>query len=631
MPASLNADNKKEHVISPRSAVLSTNPGQQSQPSREAGTVPAIPSAAIEAQLEKILASNMFSESERMRRFLRLVVEEKLKGGPGRLKEFVIGVEVFDKKPPYDPRLDPIVRVEARRLRVKLREYYESLGLDDTILIELPKGSYAPTFSFRVHSAPPSPAAESTTAAGRAIAVLPFANLNPDADGDYFTDGLTEELIHALTRVQGLTVVAWNSAARLKGHQEEIGRIGEQLHVTHILRGSVRRTGERLRIAAQLVDTSSGVYLWSETYDRLARDVFAIQEEIATAIGIALKFRLSGSRLTTSEPRNLDYYKLYLKGRFYWNERTAEGMKRSLAYFDQAVQLDDRCALAYTGLADAYAILADYCLQTPFESMPRAKAAAERALELDPQSAEACTSLGFVLSQFEWRWPEAGQLYRRAIQINPGYVTAHHWFGLDYLGMLGRLDEARTELDIARLLDPLSPILLEGRGFLEILGRNYELAIEYYREVLTIDPGFYKAYTSMGRALTQLGQYNHAIEMLQKGRALSGDLPNILSALGQTHALAGNQQEADRLLAELHRLAGFRYVPSTCFAIIHLGLGDHVNALLWLERGTDAHDLPLTSLKVHPLWDPLREEPRFQALIRRLRLDDCSSAASSLP
>jgi TolB-like protein/Flp pilus assembly protein TadD len=610
---------------------LSTKPDQRPQSGREAVTFRDVPAAAVREQLEKILASPLFAESERMRRFLRLVVDEKLKSEPGRLKEFIIGVEVFDKKPPYDPRLDPIVRVEARRLRAKLREYYDGCGCADKIQIELPKGSYAPVFSFRSEPATSRAATEARAGTSPAIAVLPFANLNPDADGDYFTDGLTEELIHALTRVEALTVVAWNSAARMKGQQEEIGRIREQLNVSHILRGSVRRTGDRVRIAAQLVDTSDGVYLWSETFDRLARDLFTIQEEIARAIVVALKLRLSGVRLTTSKPRNIEYYNLYLKGRFYWNERTSEGMKRCLAYFDQAIQLDDTCALAYTGLADAYAILADYCIQTPAESMPRAKAAAERALKIDPQSAEACTSLAFVLSLFEWRWAEAGQLYRRAIQINPGYVTARHWFGIDYLAMLGRLEEAKAELDIARQLDPLSIVLLEARGSLELLDRDYERAIEYYRELRTIDPSFYRGCTSMGRALTQLGRYDEAIPMLQKGRALAGDLPNILSALGQTHALAGNRQEACRLLAEMHRLAEVRYVPSIGFAIIHLGLGDPAQALAWLERGADEHDLPITTIKVHPLWDPLREEPRFQALIHRLRFDTCSSAAGSLP
>ena len=602
---------------------MSTKPGPRFESGPQAGAVPALTPDAVRSQLARILASPAFAESDRMRRFLTLVVEEKLKGHPGRLKEFVIGVEVFDKKPPYDTRLDPIVRVEARRLRAKLSEYYQGPGLADNVLIELPKGSYSPVFSLRAAALPA--AAPQPQPVARAIAVLPFVNLSADSTDDYFTDGLTEELIHALTRVEGLRVVAWSSAARLKGHQEELARVRDQLKVGHILRGSVRRTGERLRVAAQLVDTATGVYLWSQTYDRLVRHVFTIQEEIALAIVGALKLRLSASPLIASEPRNIDYYNLYLKGRFHWNERTVEGMKRCLVYFEQAISLDSSSPLAYTGLADAYTILADYGLLTPSESMPRAKAAAERALSLDSQSAEACTSLALVHSHYERRWDEAERLYRRAIQLNPGYVVARHWFALDYFGMLGRFDEAWAEFEIARQLDPLSPILLEGVGYLNTLARNYERAIADFREVLALDPSFYKPYTSMGRALIQLGRYHDAIEMLEKGHSLTGDVPSILSALGQSHALAGNHTEARRLLGELHRLAELRYVPATCFAIVHLGLGDHPTALSWLELGADLREPHLVGLKIHPLYDPLRAEPRFQALLCQLRLDDASS------
>lgn len=564
----------------------------------------------VRLQLEKILASDMFADSGRMQRFLRLAVEHKLSGAPGRLKETIIGVEVFDKKPAYDPRLDPIVRVEARRLRSKLQLYYEGPGRDDTIVIELPKGCYAPVIRSR----------DQRRRVDRTIAVLPFANLSPTSDDDYFSDGLTEELIHALTKVPGLSVVAWNSAARLKERQDDIGGIREQLNATHVLRGSLRKTGERLRITAQLIETEKGVYLWSETYDRRVHDVFAIQEQIAVAIANALELRLSASRLITSTPGNIDYYNLYLKGRFQWNARTADGLKRSIAYFEQAVALDDTCALAYTGLADAYTILAAQGLLVVCDTMRKAKVAAERALELDPVSAEACTSLALIRSHYDWQWAEAGYLYRRAINLNPGYVTARHWRGIDYLAMLGRLAEAQAELDIARQLDPLSAIVAEGAGFLKTLDRKYGEAIEDFRRLLEMDPAFYKGYTSMGRAYSLMGEYGPAIEMLEKGRTLAGDIPSILGALGQTHALAGNTTEARHLLAELQRLAERQFVPQTALAAIHMGLGENDKALSRLEYGADRRELSLAVIHVHPMYDSLRPQPRFPDPARSCRI-----------
>jgi len=581
---------------------------------------------AVRTQLDKILASEEFSDSERMCRFLRFVVEEKLNGGPGRLKEIVIGLEVFDKKPPYDPRIDPIVRVEARRLRSKLHKYYEHGGREDHIVIELPKGRYSPVFQEKAL------ALQSTKQCNRIVAVLPFANLSPEPDGDYFADGLTEELIHALTKVEGLTVVAWNTASQLKGREADIDRIREELRVTHVLRGSVRRTGERLRIAAQLIKTEDGAYRWSETYDRLARDVFAIQEEIAAAIVHALKLNLSGARLISGRTPSVEYYNIYLKGRYHWNQRTSDGLKRCIAHFEQAIKLDDQCALAYTGLADAYTLLADYGLQTSFEVMPKAIAAGERALQLDPESAEAFTSLALVRSLYEWRWKDAGELYRRAIQLNPGYATAHLWYGIDYLALLGNFAEAEKEIDTALELDPLSLAALEGRGYVCALSRRYDKAVDAYKRALQVDPSFYKGYTSMGRAHTLAGNYEAGIEMLEKGRALAGDVPSIVAALTQTYALAGKTTEATRLLTELHSLSERRYVPATCFAVAYLGFGDKETALIWLERGADRRELPLSAVYVHPVYDPLSADPRFQTLIRRMGFDQASiKRAGSLP
>jgi serine/threonine-protein kinase len=572
----------------------------------------------------------MFAQSARMSRFLRFIVERATSGRPDQLKEYVIGVEVFDRKESYDPRVDPIVRVEARRLRAKLEAYYETDGQSDELVIEFPKGAYVPLFTRRSECPPPVSAAPRT--AGRGIAVLPFSNLSAEPDNEYFSDGLTEELIHGLTKVGGLRVVAWNSAARLKGQPYDIREVGRQLDVATILVGSVRKSGEKLRVMAQLVDASSREYLWSETYDRQIEDLFAIQEEISRAIVRTLQLRLldqPGTSVIRRGAYNLEAYNLYLKGRFQWNKRTADGLKRGVQYFEQAIAVDPSFSPGFAGLADSYSLLADYGLVNPQEIMPKAEAAARKALELDPTLAEAHASLGLIRCSYFWEWAEAEEHYRRAIELNPGYATTHHWFAVDHLAMLGRMEEATAEIEIAQQLDPLSPIIYDGKGFLHLLSRRYDEAIEQYRQMLELDCFFYKAFTAMGRAYTQKGMYEEAITMLQKGRSLSGDIPNILGALGQTYALASRPAEARRLLDELTELSKRRHVPSSCFALILCGLGDKGRALDWLENGCRKRELPMVALKVHPAYDALRGEPRFQALLRTIGLVPSSVTTAS--
>jgi TolB-like protein/Flp pilus assembly protein TadD len=585
----------------------------------------------IQDQLQRILSSKPFAQSARMSRFLRFTVERAVCGQPDRLKEYVIGVEVFDRKASYDPRVDPIVRVEARRLRSKLKIYYETEGLSDELIIEFPKGTYAPLF--RCRGAAPEPLPAAVAGPGGGIAVLPFSNLSSEPDTEYFSDGLTEELIHGLTKVGGLMVVAWSSAARLKGQPYDVRDIGRQLSVSTVLVGSVRSSGDRLRVMAQLIDTASGQYLWSETYDRQMADLFAIQEEISRAIVKTLRIKLMdrpGAPVIRRGEYNLEAYNLYLKGRFHWNKRTADGLNRGLHYFEQAIAVDPGFAPGYAGLADAYSLLADYGLVNPGDIMPAAETAARKALEIDPTLAEAHTALASIRVSYFWEWAEAEEHYRRAIDLNPGYATARHWLAVDYLAMLGRLDEAMVEIEIAQQLDPLSPIIREGKGFLFMLSRRYPEAIEEYRQMLELDCFFYKAFTSMGRAYTQMGMYDEAITMLQKGRSLSGEIPNILGALGQTYALASRPADARRLLEELSELAKRRHVPSTCRALIHLGLGEKERALEWLETGCQKREGPMVALKVHPAYDDLRGEPRFQALLRRIGLAG-PSATAALP
>lgn len=589
----------------------------------EAPARPAPGPEQICAQVERLLADRLFTRSTRLCRFLRFSVQQTLAGNGGTLKEQVIGVEVFDRKPDYDPRIDPIVRVEARRLRAKLKAYYSSHGRGDPIMIGLPKGAYLPFFKARAAAAPDlTTAAASRGPARKSIAVLPFANLTAGTEDDYFSDGLTEELIHLLTRIPNLRVVAWTSASKLRGQEGDLGGIRQQLRVDSVLRGSVRRTDERVRVTAQLIDSASGDYIWSETYDRRLENVFAIQEEMAHAIVQALHLKLAVQNRLDSPRRtpNLACYNLCLQGRFHANKRTSEGLHKSVERFEEAILADESSAEAYAGLADAYSLLTDYGLISPAEGIPKARAAAERALELDPNSAEANVSLAFVRSLFEWRWKEAEALYRNGIALNPGYSRARHWFGLDLLALMGRCQEALAEVRIGHDLDPLSMINREGLGYVHVICRDYPGALAVYRELTDMDPGFYKGHSSLGRVLSLMGKYDLAIASLQRARELAGPMPNILSALGDVLARAGRREEALTLLGELQALSQTRWVPVSCLAILHLGLGDHAMALTYLETATDRREMPVTALKVHPLYDSLRSEPRFHKLLERIGL-----------
>ena len=587
------------------------------------------PPEEIRAQLEKLLASPLFARSGRMSRFLRFSVEHALAGTEDQVKEYLVGVEVFDRDGDYDPRVDPIVRVEARRLREKICAYYESAGKADPVQIEFPKGVYTPVF--RLRDAPPTaPAAPEPK--HTSIAVLPFANLSPQSGDDYFSDGLTEELILLLTRVQGLRVVAWHSASQLRGREQDLGSLREQLNVDVALCGSVRRSDSRVRVTAQLIHTGTGAYLWSEGFDGDLHDVMSIQEEIARTIVETLKLALHPAedapaagkppaRVPRRAPKrvNVECYNLCLQARFQARPRTAAGLRRSLECYTQAIAMDPESAPAHAGLADAYSLLADYGILHPREAMPRAEAAAQRALELDPDSAEANTALAFIRSVFDWKWEQGEALYRRAIALNPGYSQARHWFGIDFLAILGRFDEAGPQLQIARELDPLSLITHEGSAYLRLLRRDYEGCLKELEQINALDADFYKVYSGIGRAFGLMGKFDQAIAMLQKAHDAHVGVPSVIGALGQTLAMAGRIAEARGCLDQLHSLARVQYVSSTCFAVVHLGLGERERALEWLENGCAQHELPLTMIHTHPIYDPLRGEPRFHALLRRMR------------
>ncbi len=574
---------------------------------------------SIRTQLRKILSSSTFARSERLARFLNFTVEQTLDGRGDQLKEFVIGVEVFDKTEKYDPRMDPIVRVEARRLREKLKKYYETEGREDPVCIDFPTGTYAPLIQTR--DALPVPSA-GPASAENAIAVLPFANLSSEQENEYFSDGLTEELINALTKVDGLRVVAWSSSFQLKGKTRDIRRIAEQLKVRAILEGSVRRTSDRLRITAQLLDSSDGHYLWSETYERALKDVFAVQDEISSAIVGALRIKLTGPQgrsLITHYTENLQAYHLYLKGRFYWNKRTEEDFYKSLGFFEQAIDIDPNYAPAYAGMADAYIMLGEHGSVPALSIMRKARTAATRALEIDPRLAEAHVSLGSVAGLYEWRWPESEHHFRRALELNPSYPTAHHWYGYDFLAPHGRLNEGIAELERAHHLDPLSLIITTCLGTLYDMAREYKHARTYYEKVFELEPGFVRAYLSCGRSYLHQHMYREAIAAFEKARELTPNSPVPLALLAHAYNVSGAAAEANRLRQALDRFSRTCCVSSYLLARAHLDF-DNNCALELLEKALEERDPRLAHINVSPIFDSLRQDPRFAVLVGRMGL-----------
>jgi TolB-like protein/Tfp pilus assembly protein PilF len=585
------------------------------------------PEAVLE-QLRKILSSGPFVHSERLSRFLRFTVEHAVKGQAEELKEYLIGVEVFDRRDTFDPRLDPIVRVEAGRLRTKLSRYYETEGRSDPVLIDFPRGGYAPVFrpgSAPSMAQPPTPGAFER----KTIAVLPFADQSPNKDQEYFCDGMTEELINALTKVEGLRVAAWTSMLQLKGKPYDIREIGLQLNVGAVLEGSVRKEGERLRITAHLVDVAEGCYLWSESYDRELKDVFAIQEQISRAIVDTLKIQLVGGpnrQLVRRSTESSTAYKLYLKGRYYWNKRSKEGLWKGVEYFEKALEKDPGYALAHAGLADSYSLLGNYGVLPSHTVREKAKEAAARAVEIDATLAEAHTSLGHVRATYEWDWGVAEREFELAIQLNPRYATAHHWYAITCLMPQRRLDEALLEIEEAQELDPVSASIARDAGVVCYSRREYDRSLDQARRTQELDPNFYEAYWLLGLGYEQKLQFEEANAAFRKGVSLYRS-PRMIGALGHSYALWGRNAEAHEALRELSEMAERRYVSPFDTALIFMGLREKDRAFEWLDEALAMRCYELVWLKVDPRWDILRSDTRFISILNAIGLERAGSTS----
>jgi serine/threonine-protein kinase len=568
---------------------------------------------AIRQQLERIVSSATFQQVERLKRFISFIVTEAAAGRGDELKEYVVGVQVFGKEPSFDPRTDPIVRVQARRLRARLSRYYHEEGGQDELVIDLPKGGYAPVFKRRDARAVAPPSLSTALASRNTIAVFPFVDHSENADLDSFCAGLTQEVIYRLTRLGGLRVSAVDA---------------ENTDVKHgagmALRGSVRRSADTVRVTTHLVDSASGSYLWSDSVNVTLRDHLDAHDTIAKSIVDSLQpERLARGEVAwgPNPIENLAAHNLYLQGRYHLNQRTEEGLVKAVEFFEKAIVEDPQYAAAHSGLSDAYGLLAHYGVLGPADVWAKAASSAATAVLLDGNSAEARTSLAHVKSTQDWDWRSAEREFQRAVALDPRYATAHHWYGISCLVPMGRLDEALERMVLAQSLDPVSSIIARDVGVIYYFRRDFGAALEQCDHTIELNPHFAPAYFTLSLVQEQQGDLEEALAALERAVSLAPLSPRMHGALGRTLALANKRDSAMKTLRKLETLAKERYVSPFEFASIFLALGQLDIAFKWLNKARDERVFELIAMRVDPRFDPLRDDPRFDAIVEQIGFD----------
>jgi TolB-like protein/Flp pilus assembly protein TadD len=455
----------------------------------------------------------------------------------------------------------------------------------------------------------------------KSIAVLPFQNLSSDPDNAYFADGVQDEILTRLAKIGDLKVIARSSTQRYESSGEDPREIGKQLGVAHVLEGSVQKAADNVRVRVQLINTATATHLWAESYDRKLTDIFAVESEIATKVAGALRARLTRpeqNALAGRPTENTEAYQLYLLGRYFWNKRTGDDLIKAIGYFEQAIAEDPHFALAYAGMADAYVLLSGYAAASPSESLPKAKAAALKALEIDSGLGRAHASLGMALFAYDLNFPEANREFRRAIELSPNYATAHQWYGQCGLIVVGKFDDAVAEMKRAVELDPLSIIINADLGNTLFSAGRYDEAIEQLRKTVAMEPNFYYARWNLGQVLAVKGLIKEAEAEYEKAIALDND-PVPLALLGHLYARAGKKVEALNILERLRAMLRERYVSSYNLALVYVGLGQTEEALSSLEKAYEERDgYNIAFIKTDPYLDPLRSHPRFEALVQKI-------------
>lgn len=483
-----------------------------------------------------------------------------------------------------------------------------------------------PLFVITVYYARGIDASKTRTERVPSLVVLPLENLSGDKEQDYFADGMTDDLTANLAKIRSLRVISRSTAMAYKGTRKPLSQIARELKVDAVVEGTVLRAGERVRITAELVQVSTDHHLWADTYESPLGDVLALQNRVSSAIVDEIRLNLRAEdkeRLAKNPAVNPGAYENYLKGRYYWNKRSEEGFTKAIAYFEEATHQDPQYALAYAGLADCYGVIGSTIIGSvpAAEAAPKAKAAAIRALELDPSLAEAETSLATAKFNYDWDWPGAAAGFKQAIELNPSYATAYQRYSL-YLAAMGRFQDSLEQINKARELDPLSISINWSLGWRLYLARQYDRAIEQLRNTADMDPSYELPHLVLGQAYEQKGDYARALQELQRAVELSRGSALMRSGLAHGYALAGNRGQAERLLSELLAKSSKQYVSPYYIAIIYTGLSENQKAMDWLETAYADRSNGLVFLRVDPELDSLRSSLRFKALQAKLNLSD---------
>jgi serine/threonine-protein kinase len=573
--------------------------------------------AAIRLQLERILASRTFSHAQRLRTMLRFLVERTLDGRGEELKESVIGHEVCGRPASFDPKADPIVRVDANRLRSRLATYYETEGAVEVVRISLPKGSYVPAFG----SAGGGDTSSSQEDYG-AIAVLPFVNLSGVADQEFFSDSLTEQIIHRLSRLSGLRVIARSSVFQFKGRTADVRTAGKQLRVDYILDGSVRVVDGNLRITVEMSDVRTAYVLWSDRYERPWERILDVEEEIAASVTDALRIRLDRQSVAVlaHATENAEAYAHYLRGRYLWNQRTPESLEASLLSYEKALANDPQFAAAHAGVADTLLVMALNDQLPTLAARARARSAARQALELQPGSTEALVSVAGTKAVFDWDWEGSERDMQKALQMHPGSAAGHYLYAVLVLQPLGRWTEAHREMELALRLDPVSPVLLRDFGMLQFMQRDWARAEEIFSRLEETAPGFRGALYWRARLCIEQGRCEEAVHLLESRITAGRANTRVTATLAYAWGRAGEARQARKIVDRFVADAVSRRIPPVDLTMAYLAVQRWEEALDWLTKACEERAAVLYQFGIDPLYDPIRRDPRAETVRRSIGL-----------
>lgn len=575
---------------------------------------------AVRGQVERITASEVFRRAERQCRFLRYVVEHNLAGTTDRLKGYTIGLDVFDRDADFDPNLDSIVRVEAGRLRTKLRDYYQDAGRDDPIMVDLPRGAYAPAITLREEREAALEERAARPALEGSVAVLPFRNLSNDPAQEFFCDGLTDTVITALARHRRLKVISLTSVMRYKMTQRSIPDIGEELNVSHLVEGTIVRDGDRVRVSAQLIEAATDHHVWAEAFERDMSSVIRVQRDLADVIAAHLLRELlpdgRADRRASGQP---DAVEVYLLGRGYRRRLTREGIEKAAQCFKQAIALDMNFAAAYGATASCYCVLGSFGfeLEAPDTLIPLGLEYSRRAMELDPDQVEPIVYTAIMTLKYEWNWAEARRLFDAALALGPNDSLAHLQYAL-YFESLGRFDQSILEAERGRQLAPLSAeanIYLAWQ--LHQAGRGDE-ALSRLMWTLDLNPDLWAVHWALGHVYLACGRHADAIAAFRNAVRTGGGYVMPLQGLGYGLAASGDTAGAREILARLAEMGRTSYVSPCCRAAIHAGLGEADECFRLLEEAFRLRSRSMAWLNVSREYATLRADPRFADLVRRI-------------